>query len=106
MIAVAKILLVGPIGGMVQPSWDAGTPAGFSRRLGRSPQELGLSSSSSSCPDIWELDNGDFAVIGRDATDVYAGRLPAGVSVAAGERVIVVPRVTVLGAKADIPDAG
>jgi len=89
----------------VQWSWDADTSAGFRRRLGRTAQELGLSSSSSSCPDIWELENGDFAIVGRDATAAYSGRLPCGVSVAAGERLVVLPRAMLLAAKPDIPDA-
>jgi hypothetical protein len=59
----------------------------------------------SSCPDIWELDNGDIAVIGSDLTAVYETRLPDGVSVDPGERLVVIPRKTILAAKADIPDA-
>lgn len=89
----------------MQRSWDADTSAGFRRRLGRTAQELGLSSSSSSCPDIWELDNGDFAIVGRDVTAAYSGRLPDGVSLAVGERLVVLPRATILAAKPDIPDA-
>ncbi|NEC87610.1 hypothetical protein [Streptomyces sp. SID12501] len=85
--------------------WEADFGAGFSRRLGQSPQELGLTSATESCPDIWELENGDFAFIGREATDSYADRLPAGVSVAHDERVVIVPRKTLLSAKRDIPDA-
>jgi hypothetical protein len=89
---------------MVQRSRDTDSQADFRRRLGRSAQELGLSSSSSSCPDIWELDNGDFAIVGRDVTAAYSGRLPEGVSLAAGERLVVLPRAMVLAAKRDIPD--
>lgn len=89
----------------MQRKWQADPSAAFSRRLGRSAQELNISSSSSSCPDVWELDNGDFAMIGTDMTDEYAGRLPAGVSVAADERIVVLPRPTVVSVKADIPDA-
>lgn len=89
----------------MQRGWEADRSAEFSRRLGRSARELGMSSSSSSCPDIWELDNGDFAMIGQDATVAYEGRLPAGVSVARDERLVVLPRAMVLAAKSDIPDA-
>jgi hypothetical protein len=84
--------------------WKADTSAGFKRRLGRSAQELGLSSSSSSCPDIWELENGDFAMIGTDATEAYSRRLPAGASVGAHERVVVLPRSIVRSATSDISD--
>lgn len=85
--------------------WEADFDAGFTRRLGRSPQELGLTSATESCPDIWELSNGDFAVIGREGTGPYEKRLPEGVSVAPDERVVIVPRNTLVSAKRDIPDA-
>jgi hypothetical protein len=88
----------------VQRSWQADISAGFRRRLGRSAQDLGLSSSSSSCPDIWELDNGDFAMIGTDATEAYLDRLPDGVSLAADERLVVIPGAMVRAAKSDISD--
>jgi hypothetical protein len=58
--------------------WEADFGAGFARRLGRSPQELGLTSATESCPDIWELSNGDFAAIGREGTGPYEKRLPEG----------------------------
>ena len=35
----------------------------------------------------------------------YEGRLPEGVSVDPGERLVIIPRRTILAAKADIPDA-
>ncbi|MFI7251310.1 hypothetical protein [Micromonospora chalcea] len=53
--------------------WDADPTAAFARRLGRSAAELGESGGTTTCPDIWELSNGDVAVIGRDLTDAYAG---------------------------------
>lgn len=54
---------------------------------------------------MWELDNGDVAVIGADLTASYEARLPEGVSVDPGERLVVIPRKTIIAAKADIPDA-
>ncbi|MER5336786.1 hypothetical protein [Micromonospora sp. NPDC002717] len=56
-------------------------------------------------PDVWELSNGDVAVIGQDPTDTYRDRLPEGVSVDPGERLIIIPRLTMIAAKANIPDA-
>lgn len=85
--------------------WDADEAASFLRRLGKSAHELGTTAGNASCPEIWELDNGDVAVIGTDLTASYAGRLPAGVSVDPGERLVVIPRSTIVSAKADIPDA-
>ncbi|GII76855.1 hypothetical protein Sru01_18370 [Sphaerisporangium rufum] len=84
--------------------WEANPQAGFQRRLGRSALELGNTNSSPSCPDIWELDNGDFAVIGRDLTVSYTGRLPDDVSVTADERIVIIPR-NMLVAAPEIPHA-
>jgi hypothetical protein len=61
--------------------------------------------SGSTCPDIFELANGDFAVIGTDATATLDGRLPADAGRADYERIVVISRETLLRAKADIPDA-
>lgn len=90
---------------IVKRPWEADASAGFSRRLGRSPQELGLTSATESCPDIWEMDNGDVAVIGRDVTPEVAARLPEGVSIRADERLVIIPRSLLVAAKPDIPDA-
>jgi hypothetical protein len=90
---------------VVAEAWKADSSASFLRRLGKSSHELGQSSGNSSCPDIWELDNGDVAVIGTDLSTSYEGRLPEGVSVDPGERLVIIPRRTMLAAKADIPDA-
>jgi hypothetical protein len=88
----------------VAEKWEADSSASFVRRIGKSSHELGQTSGNSSCPDIWELDNGDVAVIGSDLTMSYEGRLPEGVSVDPGERLVIIPRRTILAAKADIPD--
>ncbi|MEV6799492.1 hypothetical protein AB0M91_14250 [Micromonospora rifamycinica] len=85
--------------------WQADTSAELTRRWGKSSHELGNTSGDGSCPDIWELSNGDIAMIGHDATDEYLSRLPDGVSIDPGERLIIVPRSTVIAAKVDIPDA-
>ena len=85
--------------------WEADPEALMIRRLGRSPQELGTTNNVNGCPDIWELDNGDIAVIGRDLTDRYTDRLPDGAAIRHDERLVVIPRNTIVAAKADIPDA-
>ena len=86
-------------------AWEADPSASLSRRLGRSAAELGATGGRDGCPDIWELDNGDIAVIGRDLTGSYASRLPADVSLAVDERMVIIPRTILVSAKADIPDA-
>ncbi|KAA2259515.1 hypothetical protein F0L68_21550 [Solihabitans fulvus] len=85
--------------------WEADPTATFARRLGKSPQELDKTLAKTGCPDIWELSNGDVAVIGRDLTDIYADRLPDGVNVVDDERLVVVPRATIVAARRDIPHA-
>lgn len=72
------------------------------RRLGLTPQQRG-SVSNISCPDVFELDDGRFAVIGT-ATEDAAALLPAGVEVPPGETMVVLDRATVVAARADIPD--
>jgi hypothetical protein len=89
---------------MARP-WEADSTALFERRLGRTAQELGNSRDDDDCPDIWQLDNGDIAVIGRDLTAAYSGHLPTGVTLAADERLVVIPGNMLSAAKADIPDA-
>jgi hypothetical protein len=86
-------------------AWDADPRARLMRRVGPAPSELGTTGGRDGCPDIWELDNGDFAVIGRDLTAVHAQGLPDDVVIGGGERLVIIPRVTLLAAKSHLPDA-
>jgi hypothetical protein len=88
---------------MARP-WEADTSAAFVRRLGKSAKELGNSEDKDDCPDIWLLDNGDVAVIGRDRTEAYRSQLPEGVGLASDERLVVIPGNMFRSAKPDIPD--
>jgi hypothetical protein len=88
---------------MARP-WEADPTTTFRKRIGSSPQELGVTSDSPDCPDIWELTNGDVAVIGRDLTDSLAAKLPSGVSIGADERLVIIPRSMLIAAKRDIPN--
>ncbi|MFY1653239.1 hypothetical protein ACN27J_20410 [Solwaraspora sp. WMMB762] len=85
--------------------WEADPTATLIRRWGKSAHELGETSGDGSCPDIWELSNGDIAVIGHDLTETYHQQLPEGVSIDPGERLVIIPRSTMIAARADIPDA-
>ncbi|MGH3309098.1 MAG: hypothetical protein ACRDP3_00655 [Streptomyces sp.] len=87
---------------MARP-WEADPTTGFKQRLGKSPRELGNTTDTPDCPDIWELDNGDVAVIGRDLTDSLGKNLPAGTSIGADERLVVIPMNMMIAAKPDIP---
>jgi hypothetical protein len=73
------------------------------RRLGVTPQQRG-STSGNTCPDIFELADGNFAVIGTDMTSELDGVLPADAGRADYERIVVISRATLLHAKRDIPD--
>ncbi|MDS1271937.1 hypothetical protein RIF23_16715 [Lipingzhangella sp. LS1_29] len=85
--------------------WDPDPSAELRRRWGRSPQERAGASSGGNCPDIWELDNGDVAVIGQDLTTSHRYRLPRGVSIDPGESMVVIPRSALISAKPHIPDS-
>ncbi|ADI06977.1 hypothetical protein SBI_03856 [Streptomyces bingchenggensis BCW-1] len=89
---------------MARP-WEADPSALFVRRLGKSAKELGTTKDEDGCPDIWELGNGDIAIVGRDLTDAYAARLPADVTIASDERLVVIPGNMLRSAKPDIADA-
>ncbi|MEU5513023.1 hypothetical protein AB0H65_01255 [Streptomyces griseoaurantiacus] len=74
------------------------------RRIGASPRERG-SATGQSCPDIFELNDGNFAVIGTEATAQLDAELPPDASRADYERIVVITRDTLLRAKTQIPDA-
>jgi hypothetical protein len=74
------------------------------RRLGVAPRYRG-STNGGTCPDIFELADGNFAIIGTDVTDTLDGELPADAARANYERIVVITRETLIRAKADIPDA-
>jgi hypothetical protein len=75
----------------------------IARRLGLPPKSRD-SNNDGSCPDIFELTDGRFAIIGTDETDGLLDRLPADARCAPYERIVVIDRATLLAAKADIPD--
>lgn len=76
----------------------------FLRRLGPDPHVNGVRTQSlQGCPDIFELVDGDFAVIGRDMTE-RSTELPPSASCGPDERIVRVPRRTLIGAKQDIPE--
>ena len=77
----------------------------FLKRLGPDPHANGANTYAAyGCPDIFEMTDGDFAIIGSDITADSIAHLPASASCGPDERVIRIPRKTLVGAKADIPD--
>ena len=76
----------------------------FLKRLGPDPHAHGAPSAGcQGCPDLWELADGDFAVIGLDLSDL-TGQLPPSASCGPDERMVRVPRNVLIAAKRDIPD--
>lgn len=77
----------------------------FVKRIGPDPHANGAKSAScQGCPDIWELDNGDFAVIGIDITATASPKLPPTAGCGPDERIVRLPRGLLVNAKRDIPD--
>jgi hypothetical protein len=77
----------------------------FLRRLGPDPHADGERTVAlSGCPDILELETGDFAIIGTDITELSANLLPPTASCGPDERIIRIPRKTLVLAKSDIPN--
>jgi hypothetical protein len=56
------------------------------------------------CPEILELADGNFAIIGCDITKEAEALLPKGVGCGAQERIVSIPRNLLIRAKTDIPD--
>lgn len=78
----------------------------FLRRLGPDPHANGAQTVAlQGCPDIIELASGDFAVIGIDITASAFPNLPATFGCGPDERVIWIPRKTLVLARPDIPSA-
>lgn len=81
----------------------------FKKRMGKDPHTLpeaianGKSSALSGCPDVWELNNGDFAVIGIRKTSELVGLLPESAGCGPDEEIVLVPREVMLNAATDIP---
>jgi hypothetical protein len=77
----------------------------FLKRIGSDPHANGAKSAGGEgCPDIWELDNGDFAIIGIDITDAAIAKLPPTAGCGRDERIVRLPRNLLVNAKRDIPD--
>lgn len=77
----------------------------FLRRLGPDPHLNGAQTAAlRGCPDVFELVTGDFAIIGKDITTKAIGQLPPGASCGPDERIVVIPRKTLIEAKSEIPD--
>jgi hypothetical protein len=79
----------------------------FLHRLGPDPHANGVMTIAlRGCPDIWELESGDFAIIGIDITESAKLKLPPTADCGPDERIVVIPRKLLVEAKSDIPNRG
>lgn len=74
----------------------------FLRRIG--PEPRAYCAQTVGCPDIWELGDGDFAVIGMDITEAARAKLPPTAGCGPDERIVRLPRKLLVNARRDIPD--
>lgn len=75
------------------------------RRIGKHPHYNNAETHSDpGFPDIFELDDGNFAVIGREATASLIGKLPADAGCGGDERIVIVDRHVLINARLDIPE--
>jgi hypothetical protein len=80
-------------------------PLRFLRRIGPDPHANGARTASlEGCPDLFELADGDFALIGQDIT-AFAHLLPPTAGCGPDERIVRIPRKTLVLAKSAIPDS-
>jgi hypothetical protein len=75
----------------------------FLRRLGQKSETT--CENGYYCPQVLELTDGDFAVVGQDMTDLAKPAMPPGPGVGPGERVVRIPRRLLVAVRADIPAA-
>lgn len=76
----------------------------FKRRLSPAPDPAAARCYGTyGCPDLWELADGDFAIIGADIT-ADAAKLPPDAGCAPHERMVKIPRKLLVLAKPHIPD--
>ena len=91
---------------LLQPSnpMDTTKPQ-FLRRIGPDPHANGAKTiAAQNCPDVWELADGNFAVIGIDITDACIHHLPPSAGCGPDERVVLVQRRILVDARNEIPE--
>jgi len=77
----------------------------FKQRIGEDPHKNNEASvGANGCPDIWELNDGNFAVIGIRKTSELSQILPETANCGYDEEIVVVPRKLLVNAKNFIPN--
>jgi len=75
----------------------------FTRRLDPVGSDRALCANGYNCPAILEMESGDFAVIGSDITASAAEKMLPGCGCGPEERVVRIPRATLMSARQNIP---
>ena len=75
----------------------------FAKRLGQNGRQS--CSTGVNCPQLLEMIDGDFAVVGLDITDEAVKAMLPGPGVGSNERVVRVPRRVLINARPEIPVA-
>jgi len=73
----------------------------FLKRLGQSNGSL----CGHNCPQVLEMNDGDFAVVGLDITEEAVTAMPTGPAVGPKEKVVKIPRQDIIAARAELPTA-
>jgi hypothetical protein len=76
------------------------TTPGIKGRIGSTPVQRGSGGNGGNCPDVFELTDGSFAVIGAEATATVSPQLPVDAGVSDHEVVAVLTREAFLDAAA------
>lgn len=78
----------------------------FVKRIGIDPHHSDAygpkTPAADGCPDVWQLDSGDYAVIGMDVTESVDRPLPDTASCGSDERIVVLPKRLFEAAAADL----
>ena len=77
------------------------------KRCGQDPHTLPEGEKSiacNNCPDVFELENGDFAIIGVRITKELTSKLPDSANCGPDEEIVLVPRYVLANARQDIPN--
>lgn len=75
----------------------------FKQRLGTDPHIQGKDTSGAAgCPDIWELEDGNIAIIGLRNTAILKAQLPSSASCGIDEEIVIIPRQILKNAIEDI----
>jgi hypothetical protein len=79
--------------------------AAVRRRIGSTPQDRG-SATNCTCPDIFELADGNFAIVGTLRTAELSDTLPEGATVSPHGDLLVITRETLLAAVRELRAEG